>query len=218
MSESAPHLVSAAATPRGDRPEQPEPFLRGARWPGTRRVPYPRADPTDRRLPADTWQMASLPVGVRLELAGDATQVEIAYVTATDQLGYRGDGAGTTFAAGADIAELRERDRVDALRGVNSKIFDRVHRLPMPTVALIDGYALGGGAELAYACDFRIGTPRTRIGAGRILRLIRISRPEYRNIMKPPTTAEITSSTMGWVNPASRTTIPIATRPHTSPA
>jgi enoyl-CoA hydratase len=73
-------------------------------------------------------------------------------------------GAGTTFAAGADIAELRERDRVDALRGVNSKIFDRVHRLPMPTVALIDGYALGGGAELAYACDFRIGTPRTRIG------------------------------------------------------
>src|SRR5688500_3016006 len=110
MSESAPHLVSAAATPRGDRPEQPEPFLRGARWPGTRRVPYPRADPTDRRLPADTWQMASLPVGVRLELAGDATQVEIAYVTATDQLGYRGDGAGTTFASWSTDALLaRER-------------------------------------------------------------------------------------------------------------
>ena len=99
MSESAPHLVAAAASPRGDRPEQPEPFLRGARWPGTPRVPYPRADPTDRRLPADTWQMASLPVGVRLEIVGDATEVEITYVTATDQLGYRGDGAGSTFAA-----------------------------------------------------------------------------------------------------------------------
>ncbi|RSN04959.1 enoyl-CoA hydratase [Nonomuraea sp. WAC 01424] len=73
-------------------------------------------------------------------------------------------GEGTTFAAGADIAQLRERDRGDALRGINSRIFDRIHRLPMPTVALVDGYALGGGAELAYACDFRIGTPRTRIG------------------------------------------------------
>ncbi|MFC7586545.1 enoyl-CoA hydratase/isomerase family protein [Nonomuraea antimicrobica] len=73
-------------------------------------------------------------------------------------------GEGTTFAAGADIAQLRERGRDDALRGINSKIFDRIHRLPMPTVALLDGYALGGGAELAYACDFRIGTPRTRIG------------------------------------------------------
>ena len=34
----------------------------------------------------------------------------------------------------------------------------------MPVVGLLDGYALGGGAELAYACDFRIGTPRVRVG------------------------------------------------------
>jgi enoyl-CoA hydratase len=73
-------------------------------------------------------------------------------------------GEGPAFAAGADIGQLRERNRHDALRGINSTIFDRIHRLPMPNVALIDGYALGGGAELAYACDFRIGTPRTRIG------------------------------------------------------
>lgn len=73
-------------------------------------------------------------------------------------------GTGGTFAAGADIAQLRERRRDDALRGINSGVFDRVHRLPMPVIALVDGYALGGGAELAYACDFRIGTPTTRIG------------------------------------------------------
>ncbi|MFG1925434.1 enoyl-CoA hydratase/isomerase family protein [Cryptosporangium sp. NPDC048952] len=73
-------------------------------------------------------------------------------------------GEGGTFAAGADIAQLRDRRREDALRGINSSVFERIHRLPMPTIALIEGYALGGGAELAYACDFRIGTPSTKIG------------------------------------------------------
>ncbi|MBO9521482.1 MAG: enoyl-CoA hydratase/isomerase family protein [Nocardioidaceae bacterium] len=73
-------------------------------------------------------------------------------------------GAGGVFAAGADIAQLRARRREDALRGINSGLFDRIRRLPMPVIALVDGYALGGGAELAYACDFRIGTPRVKIG------------------------------------------------------
>lgn len=73
-------------------------------------------------------------------------------------------GEGGVFAAGADIAQLRERRRDDALRGINSSVFDRVRRLPMPVIGLIDGYALGGGAELAYACDLRIGTPRLKIG------------------------------------------------------
>jgi enoyl-CoA hydratase len=73
-------------------------------------------------------------------------------------------GDGGTFAAGADIGQLRARGRLEALRGINSSLFDRIRNLPMPTIALLDGYVLGGGAELAYACDFRIATPGIRIG------------------------------------------------------
>lgn len=73
-------------------------------------------------------------------------------------------GAGGNFAAGADIGELRQRRREDALRGINSSVFTRVQRLPMPVIGLLDGHTLGGGAEFAYACDIRIGTARVRIG------------------------------------------------------
>lgn len=73
-------------------------------------------------------------------------------------------GHGGSFAAGADIGELRERDRDQALRGVNSRLFDRLARLPLPTVAAVDGWALGGGAELAYACDIRLASPSAVFG------------------------------------------------------
>jgi lysophospholipase L1-like esterase len=61
-------------------------------------VAYPRADPADaRRLPQDTWAAAQLPAGVRLEMVGSATSIDVGYVTVTDELGYRGPGAGCTF-------------------------------------------------------------------------------------------------------------------------
>jgi enoyl-CoA hydratase len=73
-------------------------------------------------------------------------------------------GVDGVFASGADIAQLRDRRRDDALQGINSTIFVRIAKLPMPVIAALDGYCLGGGAELAYAADFRIGTPSVRIG------------------------------------------------------
>ncbi|PIE27676.1 MAG: enoyl-CoA hydratase [Micrococcales bacterium] len=73
-------------------------------------------------------------------------------------------GSNGVFASGADISQLRERRRDDALAGINSTVFQRISRLPMPVIAALDGYALGGGAELAFAADFRIATPRLKIG------------------------------------------------------
>jgi enoyl-CoA hydratase/carnithine racemase len=73
-------------------------------------------------------------------------------------------GSEGIFAAGADIAQLRERGRLDALAAINSAIFARIRALPLPTVAAIDGPALGGGAELSYACDLRVCTERAVFG------------------------------------------------------
>jgi lysophospholipase L1-like esterase len=91
----------------------PTPFLRGVAFPATEGVPYPRAKPADAaRLPADTWARARIPVGVRLELVGDAEAVEVDYETATDDLGPRGEGAGRAFAAWRGEALLAEEPAV----------------------------------------------------------------------------------------------------------
>ena len=73
-------------------------------------------------------------------------------------------GAEGTFAGGADIAQLRERRAADARKGINTRAFQRINALPMPVIAVLEGFALGGGAELAYAADIRVGTPTLKIG------------------------------------------------------
>ena len=73
-------------------------------------------------------------------------------------------GAEGTFAGGADIAQLRVRRAADALKGINTRAFMRINALPMPVIAVLEGYALGGGAEFAYAADIRVGTPTLKIG------------------------------------------------------
>jgi enoyl-CoA hydratase len=74
-------------------------------------------------------------------------------------------GAGDkAFAAGADIAQLRDRTRDDALRGINTNMFRRVEDFPAPVIAAVRGFALGGGCELAMACDLRIAGESSKFG------------------------------------------------------
>lgn len=68
------------------------------------------------------------------------------------------------FASGADIAQLKQRTRQDALRGINNMIFQRIAELPLPVIAAVDGFALGGGLELALAADFRVATAEAKFG------------------------------------------------------
>jgi enoyl-CoA hydratase/carnithine racemase len=76
-------------------------------------------------------------------------------------------GGERIFAAGADVGEFLERG--DELVGAFSRAFDDLAALPRVTIAAIAGYALGGGCELALACDFRFTTSTAKLGQPEIL-------------------------------------------------
>ena len=71
-----------------------------------------------------------------------------------------------SFCAGADIKELMDRDLMSQRRGAQAGqcTFAKLAALPVPSVAVLHGYAFGGGLELAMACTFRIATDRARMG------------------------------------------------------
>jgi enoyl-CoA hydratase len=76
-------------------------------------------------------------------------------------------GAGDkAFCAGADIKELRHRDLIAQKQGAKfgQSVFARLPSLGMPSVALINGYAFGGGLELALACTFRLALAKAKMG------------------------------------------------------
>jgi len=80
-------------------------------------------------------------------------------------------GGDKVFAAGADIKEMADMSYVDmsARATALSAAFDAVARIPKPVVAAITGYALGGGCELALACDWRVAAQDAKLGQPEIL-------------------------------------------------
>lgn len=75
-------------------------------------------------------------------------------------------GGDKAFCAGADIKELMGRALSDARRGaeLGQATFAKLDRLHVPSIALLNGYAFGGGLELALACTFRLACPQAKLG------------------------------------------------------
>lgn len=73
-------------------------------------------------------------------------------------------GEGGNFAAGADIVPMVDRTPFEAKKYVFNDAFNAIEEIPVPVIAAISGYALGGGFELALACDFRFCRDNAKLG------------------------------------------------------
>ncbi|MFF3640582.1 enoyl-CoA hydratase/isomerase family protein [Streptomyces sp. NPDC002564] len=80
-------------------------------------------------------------------------------------------GGEKVFAAGADIKEMQAMDHAAMVKrsGALQESFTAVARIPKPVVAAVNGYALGGGCELALCADFRIAADNAKLGQPEIL-------------------------------------------------
>jgi enoyl-CoA hydratase len=107
----------------------------------------------------------------KLNALNDATVAELGH--AIDQIrvddsigGVLVTGAGRAFVAGADISELSSQTPVlaKARARAGQDVFRRIETCPKPVIAVVNGFALGGGCELAMACHIRIASDAAKFG------------------------------------------------------
>ncbi|WP_121823120.1 enoyl-CoA hydratase/isomerase family protein [Halostella salina] len=92
-----------------------------------------------------------------LDAVEDDDAVRVVVLTGSDE--------GGAFVAGADVTELRERDAIEQREASKRpRVYERVANLPKPVIGRINGHALGGGCELAQACDVRIASEKAKLG------------------------------------------------------
>jgi enoyl-CoA hydratase len=93
-------------------------------------------------------------ISAALRLAEEDPEVRVVILT----------GAGEkVFSAGGDIKAMAENTMWDLLDR-KGDVFAQIHNFPKPIIAAVNGLALGGGCELAMACDFRVGSENARLG------------------------------------------------------
>lgn len=115
------------------------------------------------------WVLLDRPEALNALNSALLDQIEATFLALEQEPGLRAvvlTGSSPVFAAGADIAEMEKKTPAEgvAFGFQGQRAADRIERSPTPVIALVEGYALGGGLELALAADFIVATEGSLLG------------------------------------------------------